>query len=190
MVKEELRIEYLERMRSLTTGQVEDSSQSLASLFFREFPLYEECVSIFLSITRNNEINTFYFINQLQREFPGVQLAVPVSDFSSGTMTHRRYHLHTTLKINKLGIPEPIDGEVVEASCFDLVLVPLLCFDKNGSRVGYGKGFYDRFLSTCRPQTQKIGLSLFPPVELIEDTNAHDIRLDAVITPGEIFRFN
>lgn len=71
----------------------------------------------------------------------------------------------------------------------DAVLVPLIAFDARGFRVGYGKGFYDRFLKTCRADCLKIGLSLFPPVEKIADTADFDVKLDACATPEKIWRF-
>ena len=70
-----------------------------------------------------------------------------------------------------------------------MVLVPLLGFDERGHRVGYGKGFYDRFLAECNPKIQKIGLSLFEPVAQIDDTSDFDIPLDACITPNRIWYF-
>ena len=70
-----------------------------------------------------------------------------------------------------------------------MVLVPLLCFDENGYRVGYGKGFYDRYLKQMNSKTIKIGLSLFPPVKLITDTSDWDVKLDFCITPEQIFKF-
>jgi 5-formyltetrahydrofolate cyclo-ligase len=70
------------------------------------------------------------------------------------------------------------------------VIVPLLCFDRRGHRVGYGKGFYDRYLQKCRPDCIKAGLSFFDPVDLIDDTYADDIPLDICVTPSETFRFN
>ena len=66
----------------------------------------------------------------------------------------------------------------------DMVLVPGLCFDGDGHRVGYGKGFYDRFLKTCRPDCIKIGLSYFEPVESIDDVHEGDVRLDFVSHAG------
>ena len=63
----------------------------------------------------------------------------------------------------------------------DVVLVPLLCSDGQGYRVGYGKGFYDRFLVKCRPDCRKIGLSYFPPVDRIEDVTESDVKMDEVV---------
>jgi 5-formyltetrahydrofolate cyclo-ligase len=71
----------------------------------------------------------------------------------------------------------------------DLVFIPLLACDLQGNRVGYGKGFYDRFLSKCRYDVKKIGLSFFDPVDKIEDVNVFDIPLDECITPKKTWVF-
>jgi len=87
------------------------------------------------------------------------------------------------------GIPEPMGGVAVEPTKFDIILIPLLAFDKKGHRVGYGKGFYDRYLALCRPDCLKIGISLFEPVELIEDIESHDIPLDLAVCPSQLYDF-
>ena len=69
------------------------------------------------------------------------------------------------------------------------MIVPLLCFDARGHRVGYGKGYYDRFLQKCRPDCIKAGLSFFPPVKKIDDIHVADVQLDLVVTPNETFYF-
>lgn len=85
-------------------------------------------------------------------------------------------------------ILEPIRGTRTPSEKIDLVVVPLLAFDLQGHRVGYGKGFYDRFLKECQPNCKKVGLSLFEPVEAIEYSE-NDIQLSLCITPSEIYRF-
>lgn len=87
------------------------------------------------------------------------------------------------------GIPEPVGGVVLKPSDFDIVLIPLLAFDLAGNRVGYGKGFYDRYLLQCRPDCLKIGISIFDPVALIEDIESYDISLDIVICPAQLYDF-
>ena len=57
---------------------------------------------------------------------------------------------NTILNENDYGIMEPVDGTIIPYENIDMVICPLLTFDKNGYRVGYGKGFYDRFLTQCR----------------------------------------
>jgi 5-formyltetrahydrofolate cyclo-ligase len=84
-------------------------------------------------------------------------------------MTHYLLTDSTTIKKNPYHIPEPIDGIEVPDAKIDVVFVPLLAYDKQGNRVGYGKGFYDNFLSKCKPETIKIGLSFYPPEDKIEN---------------------
>lgn len=71
----------------------------------------------------------------------------------------------------------------------DMVLVPLLAFDKMGNRVGYGKGFYDRFLAECKISCKRIGISFFDPIEKIEEVDGNDISLTDCLTPSQLFNF-
>ena len=98
-------------------------------------------------------------------------------------------HDETIFKTNGYGIEEPIDGIDMIPTEIDLVIVPLIAFDKMGNRVGYGKGYYDRFLKRCRKDCMKIGFSYFEPVEEIEDVNKLDVKLDIAITPDNIYQF-
>ena len=104
-------------------------------------------------------------------------------------MTHFLLTDSTRIKKNFYNIPEPVDGIEVPVAKIDVVFVPLLAYDTLGNRVGYGKGFYDIFLSGCKTTTLKIGLSFFPPEEKITDVSENDIRLDYVVTPKEVFAF-
>lgn len=89
---------------------------------------------------------------------------------------------------NQWHIPEPVFGELTPTDDIDVVVVPLLVFDKTGHRLGYGKGFYDRFLSTCRPDCKKIGLSFFEPTESIPFEKT-DVALTCAITPTQSYFF-
>ena len=96
-------------------------------------------------------------------------------------MQNLKFTSGTSLVKNVWDIDEPTHDECIETELIDIVLVPLLCFDEAGHRVGYGKGFYDRFLSRCRTDCLKIGLSFFPPVEAIDDLGSRDVELDFCI---------
>ena len=97
--------------------------------------------------------------------------------------------IDTIFEDNEYNIPEPIHGEIIEPSQIEMVLVPLLSFDLKGHRVGYGKGFYDRFLQQCSKDCLKIGLSYFEPIDQLNDPGEFDVTLDACITPQQVYVF-
>ena len=96
---------------------------------------------------------------------------------------------NTLLKLNKFGVPEPESGLGINSRLVDVVFIPLLAYDIKGNRVGYGKGFYDRFLTKCKNDLLKVGLSFFPPENQIIKTNNNDIAIDICVTPNKIFKF-
>jgi 5-formyltetrahydrofolate cyclo-ligase len=95
----------------------------------------------------------------------------------------------TAFAPNEYGIDEPVNGTEGIPQEIDMVFVPLLAFDNRGYRVGYGKGYYDRFLRTCSPDVLKIGFSFFEAEPEIGDVNEYDIPLDICITPGKVYTF-
>jgi len=96
----------------------------------------------------------------------------------------------TLLKQNELGIVEPQSGILIDDSQIEVVFVPLLSFDKKGHRVGYGGGYYDRFLIKCKPSSIKIGVSFFDPVKEILDIDGTDVRLNFCVTPKKVYEFS
>lgn len=142
---------------------------------------------IFLPIMDKKEPNTFLFIGWLQKNYPKIKIIVPKADFETALMSHHEYLGEDDLKKNLYNILEPQKGKI-HAGEIEMVIIPLLAFDQRGYRVGYGKGFYDRFLQDSN--AQKIGLSLFPSVNKIDDVHENDIRLDVCITPTEIIKFD
>ena len=92
-----------------------------------------------------------------------------------------KWSTNDPLKINKYGIPEPISQKIRHPK---ILLIPLIAFDKNLNRVGYGGGFYDRYISRIRKNKRilKIGIAYsFQKVKKIV-TNKYDIKLDYIIT--------
>lgn len=140
----------------------------------------------FLPIQEKNEPDTFLFIEWLREHHPDIKIIVPKSDFNTFLMTHHVLGDHQELKRNAYNILEPQHEEEHKGD-IDMVILPLLAFDRRGYRAGYGKGFYDRFLQGM--DTLKVGLSFFEVSEDIEDVNAHDLKLDLCITPGKLYDF-
>ena len=146
-------------------------------------------VHLFLPIAGNREPDMYAVADWLRKQFPSIRLVLPKTERGSDGLSHIVWDGDTTFTPNDWGIPEPDTGTDIHPVDIDAVFVPLLVFDKRGHRVGYGKGFYDRFLAECRPATRKIGVSLFEAVEPISDVTAHDVALDACITPTRIWLF-
>lgn len=147
-------------------------------------------IHLFLPIIGNHEPDTYALADWLRVEHPQIRLAISRSDPATSSMTSVIWENDTPLIENHWKIPEPQSGQPIDIREIDAVFVPLLIFDHNGNRVGYGKGFYDRFLKECRHDTKKIGLSLFDPVPAISDLNEYDIPLDKCVTPTKTWVFN
>ena len=186
MLKSELRKQALAQRKGLTEQQAAVLSEALLATFKKLDFSDINSVHIFLPILRHNEPNTFLFIDWLQLNHPDIEIVVSKADFETNTMSNYIFKDLADLKNNHYGIPEP-QNALAFAGVPDMVLVPLLAFDQKGYRVGYGKGFYDRFLQNMN--TQKIGLSFFEPVPQINDVHLNDIRLDKCITPYQIYVF-
>jgi 5-formyltetrahydrofolate cyclo-ligase len=188
MLKAELRKIYLARQKSLSAEERSEKSARIAGNFFQNFDLggirYLHC---FLPIGKFGEIETKPVFERIWLDFPQVETLVPRVDFHAGEIENLKFTPETELVENAWQIHEPSHDETIAAEKIDLVLVPLLCFDEKGFRVGYGKGFYDRFLKNCRADCLKIGLSYFPPIPEIEDAHTHDVKLDFYVTPEKIF---
>lgn len=190
MQKRELREQMLQRRARYTAAELQEWSSRITGHFFDHFPLPDyKTIHVFLPILRKKEIDTWQIIRQLQMNYPHVRIAVSVSDINNYSLNHFWLKPETKLQENKWGIPEPVQAESIDVADIDMVLVPLLAFDCKGHRVGYGKGFYDRFLASCRPETLKIGLSLEAVGQQVADVHEGDVLLDYVITPAEVISF-
>lgn len=187
MTKKELRLAFKEKRKAISPGELNALSEQIIDRTLATFQLEKKTVSLFLPIERQKEINTYSLWEKI-RSFDG-SVAVPKVNAPKRDLKHYLLTNHAQLTTSEMGIPEPQNGKIIAAHKIDVVIVPLLCFDKTGHRVGYGGGYYDTFLKKCNPQCKFIGLSLFPPVDKIEDTFAEDVRLHACVTPNEVYRF-
>lgn len=189
MKKAELRKKYKEMRLKLAPGEIENLSESIVDKALTHFQLQDKTISLFLPIERQAEINTYILLEKAINF--GAQVALPKANFETLEMKHLLYESNDQLEVNAFGIPEPKKGKLVAADRFDIVFIPLLAVDSKGYRVGYGKGFYDRFLRKCSSQCLFIGLHYFDiEKECIEDILPTDVRLHAVVTPEKVHRFN
>lgn len=187
MDKSTLREFYKEKRKTLSPGELERLSEVIVEQTLTHFQLDGKIVSLFLPIERQREINTYLLWERALNL--GATVAVPKTNFETLEMRHYLFEQTDQLELNERGIPEPKKGKVIAADRFDFVFVPLLAVDKFGNRVGYGRGFYDRFLRKCAPGCQFIGLHYFDLEEKIEDVLPTDVKLNAVVTPNRVVRF-
>lgn len=193
MKKAALRKEFLQKRKDADEHWLIENNALIAQnleKYVREN--HFKTLHTFLPQLGSREIDTFSIIESLGIVFPAMRMAAPWIIPGTREMKHYLVTPETHLVLNQWKIPEPdplTSGQIHPAD-IDIVLVPLLAFDTKGYRVGYGGGYYDRFLPQTRPDCLKMGLSLFEKTDEIEDVDPFDIPLDACITPKGITAFS
>lgn len=187
MDKSKFRKKYNSKRNELSVDEIESKSLSIANQCLKldiwNFDIYH----IFMPIKSKTEVDTEYLLHILQGKDKNI--VVPKSDFDTFKMNNILLTDNTTFEINPYGIPEPVNGISLDSSQIQVVFVPLLAFDQLGNRIGYGKGFYDRFFKACNTKTIKVGLSFFKAESDNLPHNSCDIALDYCVTPGKVYAF-
>jgi len=145
----------------LTDNEVKDLNKAIFKNLMKTDLFKQTYYHIYLSNSLNNEVETDEVIKLLFKKN----------------------------KENHFSIREPSSTNTSDPMIFDVVFIPLLAYDKSGERVGYGGGYYDRFLLNTKKNVLKVGLSFFEPVDEILNVEEHDIKLDYVITPNIVYNF-
>ena len=189
MLKKEAR-KLFRQKRDLVTPDEKMKSDDLLLIGFQKLPLrFISSLLSFYPVEENNEPDTFTISSYLQFKNPGLQIAYPKINLTDHSMQAIICDDDDVFEKNFFKVPEPQHCEAISPQKIDLVLVPLLAFDKKGFRVGYGKGFYDRFLQQCKNGCIKIGLSYFEPIDAIDDADEFDVPLNFCITPQKVYVF-
>lgn len=189
MTKAELRKIYKAKRLQLSTGE-RNRFNDLLLIHFQQLDLpFIEYLHTYLAVEENKEVPTDPFIGYLEFRNPELKVVLPKADFTTGTLTNYLLEEDTVFEKNEYNLTEPVSGKIIPVNQIDMVLVPLLAFDKYGYRLGYGKGFYDRFFAQCNEDTLKVGLSYFDAVDSISDTHQFDLPLTHCITPHRIYEF-
>lgn len=187
MEKKELRLTYKNLRQALSIDEIEDKSLAIANNVLKMDIWGNTYFHLFLTMEEQREVHTEFILNILAGK--DKEVIVSRSDFNEMKMVHYLLTDNTRLVKNQFGIPEPEDGIEVPSKKIDVVFVPLLAFDEKGQRVGYGKGFYDRFLSECKPDAITIGLSFFEAEQERIDANETDVPLHYCVTPSKVYSF-
>src|SRR5690625_584158 len=185
MDREAIRELYREKRRELSIDECVKRSVDITNNLLRYWMFNQKLIHCFLPIHRLKEVDTLPLIKKLRERN---QVCIPVSNFKSTEMKHIILTDHTQFQDNAIGIPEPVNGEEVQSEDVDVVIVTLLAVDQHGNRLGYGKGFYDRFLAQCKPSALFIGVTMFGIHDDFETVDPYDVPLHYVVTPEVILK--
>lgn len=175
MDKKELRKQIRAQKRAMTAEMIEQASQSLARQFYAT-AYYQNAETIYGYLPYNQEVRTVPILEQALRD--GKKVAVP--KVYGDTMRFIYLDDLTQVAPGEMGIPEPVADAPVARDERALVLMPGLAFDKKGNRMGYGGGYYDKFLAE-EPDHPTVALCYgFQMVEHIP-TEDYDIPVDLVL---------
>ena len=189
MQKEEARRIYKEKRSALSDAERAKADDLLLIQFQKiELPHISHLLT-YWPIEENNEPNTHLFNDYIEFKNPAIKFLYPKSDFAKQEMEAIEVNADTAFQKNGWNIHEPMDGTVTDAAAIDMIFVPLVIFDLHGYRVGYGKGFYDKYLQQCRPDCVKVGFCYFEPLDAIDDTREFDVPLNLCITPNNAYVF-
>ena len=187
MKKTELRTLIKSNRKIISKDDIRGFSDVIMQHLLGEFDWKDRLVNLFLPIQKHNEID----LNQLKAKIEalGGQVCINRSDFETFELTPILWDEKLIIEENNFGIPEPINGKELKAEDIDIVLVPLLAFTSDGHRLGYGKGFYYRFLNKTKQNCLHIGVSIYDEPHQIDDIGKNDIALGYLISPRGVRTF-
>lgn len=187
MTKIEIRKYYFGLRNDISLETVVHSSRIITNYLTDILDDSTKSIHSFISIPDSKEIRTNDFIKYCWKN--NISTATSITCFNPKRLEHTWINKKTTYKLGSFNVPEPTPYLPVDLNTLDLIIVPLLCFDLMGNRIGYGQGFYDSFLSQLPVQTKKIGVSLFEPLEENIPVDPWDVKLDGVVTTEGILYF-
>ncbi len=179
MEKQELRLQMKQRRKKVENPaeQAEHCLEKLAQL-----PEFQQAKTLFCYATHGTELPTKSIAAFAVKA--GKRVAYPKVT-GEGTMV---FYADCRLAPGYQGILEPVGGKEVLPAAGDLMLVPGLAFSKEGYRLGYGKGFYDRYLAALKEKPICCGIGY--PFQIAQVPHeAHDQKLQLLVTPKETCRF-
>lgn len=183
--KDSLRKQILKKRKSFSRQELEEKNIKIFENFF-SLEEIGKANNIGVYVSFNNEVETRKIIEKLLKE--GKNVFSPVMDLDTETFSFAKISSLDNLVENKFGVLEPKEKEFVEASEIDLFLVPGAAFDLKGHRIGWGKGYYDKFFNEHKPSGKKIGLFFeFQLVEKIQ-IEEFDVKMDFIVTEKEVYR--
>jgi 5-formyltetrahydrofolate cyclo-ligase len=189
MLKAIARKEYLQKRLNLSADEFQQYTERISEAFLSmSLPKINYLFSYY-PLVKRKEFDVSLCEHEVRSRNPHVKIAWPKTDLDMSSMEACLLEEDGLFAKNRFDLLEPIGNDIIEPSLIDLTFVPLLAFDLHGYRVGYGKGFYDRYLTRCRQDMFKIGFCFFEPVEVFDDISEFDVPLNYCITPSRLYEF-
>ena len=189
MVKKEIRCLYIDKRNQLSAQELKDMTASIVNNFRTVALQGAQVLLSYYPIPERREFDVTICEQLLSLENENLQVAWPKLLPDNVSMQAIAIQKNTVFAENRYNILEPVSNVIIEPQLIDVVFVPLLAFDNKGYRVGYGKGYYDRFLPLCAQDVVKIGFSYFSSLDAIDDVNEYDVPLNYCITPMRVYEF-
>jgi len=189
LIKKEIRAIYIEKRKLLGDDEIAERSGNIVNNFRTVELQGAQMLLSYYPIPERKEFDVTICEQLLTLENENLQIAWPKLMADGVTMQAIGLHKNTVLVENRYNILEPVSDEYIDPQLIDVIFVPLLAFDNKGYRVGYGKGYYDRYLPKCAQDVVKIGFSYFEALDAIDDVNEYDVPLNYCITPTRVYEF-
>lgn len=182
MNKDVLRDMMRQKRRELSSEFICSASQKITdAVLCLESVKNAKCIMLYLSSFK--EPDTFPLLGILLEK--GINICVPVSNTDTFTITPSRVFSFDSLKKGAYGIYEPKEIISVPENKIDVALIPGIVFSRNGDRLGFGKGYYDRFLSKF--QGAKLGICYDFQIMDEIPVSEHDIKMDLIVSEKRIY---
>lgn len=186
--RENSRAPFLRARDSLSSDEIQSKSLEIAHLFL-SLKEYQKTQTLFFYASKESEVNTSLMIEAAWQDGKKVALPRTLDD------EHLEARLVTNLERDchkgRFDILEPHPKKTMEIAkeTIDCFVVPGVAFDLKGYRMGWGKGYFDRYLSDLRPNQIKIGLAYELQVCKALQTSPHDVKIDVLVTENRVLRF-
>lgn len=189
MHKTELRKCFLEKRKSISVNQKMQYDVAMCENLLKMKLGNPKMLFTYFPLKKYAEPDTLLFTNGMLSTYSDLKICFPKTNLQKHEMQALFVNDETSYEMNDYGLTEPVSESIVAPAEIDIVFIPLLCFDGQGYRVGYGKGYYDKYLSQCRKDVIKIAFSYFDAVVEISDRAEWDIALNYCITPNLLYAF-
>lgn len=180
-MKDAIRKQILEIRNKLSDDEVYHFSKSIF-LNLKENSFFNDSTHVMIYLDFKNEVKTDFIINYCLEH--GKKVYIPICIPETHELCISRITSLKELRSGHYGIREPITEHIrlSDSNLIDLVLVPGVAFDGSGNRIGFGAGYYDRFMKRLQPNAVKVALAYsFQVVDLVP-SNEYDIPVDYIVT--------